>query len=86
MPTVSIIMPCFNDELYLNDSISSVLNQTYTDWELLIVDDCSTDNTWQLLEQWAAKDERIKLLRTAQNSGSGVARNIGIEKAQRAIQ
>lgn len=82
MPTVSIIMPCFNNELYLNDSISSVLNQTYTDWELLIVDDCSTDNTWQLLEQWAAKDERFKLLRTAQNSGSGVARNIGIEKAQ----
>jgi glycosyltransferase involved in cell wall biosynthesis len=60
-----------------------VLNQTFTDWELLIVDDCSTDNTAKLIEEFTKKDSRIKFYQTAQNSGGpALPKNIGIEHSQ----
>ncbi len=80
---VSIIMPVHNDEQYLHSSIQSVLNQGYQDWELLIVDDCSTDSSAQIIQQYCQKDARIKRYKTRQASGSPTKpRNIGVENAQ----
>ena len=80
---VSIIMPTYNDAHNLELSVQSVLSQTYQDWELLVVDDCSTDETSRLLERLKGRDARIKTFRTDQASGSPtLPRNIGVEKAQ----
>lgn len=82
-PLVSIIMPTYNEARYLESSIRSVLAQTYQDWELLVIDDCSTDETSILLEKLKEKDVRIKIFRTDKASGSPtLPRNVGIEKAQ----
>lgn len=81
MGKVSIIMPAYNCAKYITESIASVTAQTYTNWELLIVDDASTDNTQQVVEELAKKDSRIKYIRLEKNSGAAVARNTAIEKA-----
>lgn len=82
VPQVSIIMPCHNGEEYLPDSITSVLSQTYTDWELLVVDDSSTDNSVIIIEDFCKKDSRIKLLHTEKSSGMpATPRNVGINAA-----
>lgn len=79
---VSIVMPVYNAGIYLAQSIQSVLNQTYSNWELLIVDDCSTDNSADIIKSFASQDGRIHYLKTLSPSGSPtVPRNIGIEKA-----
>ena len=78
---VSIITPTYNSSIFIEETIRSVLNQTYTNWEMLITDDCSSDNTLQIIEAYQAKDERIKVFRLETNSGAGVARNISIRKA-----
>ncbi len=76
-------MPCYNAGLYISEAIESVINQTYSDWELIIVDDCSSDNSAQIINQYVSDDARIKLFSTSQNSGMvSIPRNIGIEKAQ----
>jgi teichuronic acid biosynthesis glycosyltransferase TuaG len=80
--SVSIITPSYNAERFLAKTIDSVLLQTYQNWELLIVDDCSPDDANQLIEQYVAKDGRIKLLRLKSNSGAAVARNTAIEAAR----
>lgn len=59
---ISIVMPVYNGEKYLKQSIESVLYQTYNDWELIIVNDCSTDNSRQIMESYANKDNRIKII------------------------
>ena len=83
MPQISIIMPCHNGEKYLSDSIASVLSQTYTDWELLVIDDNSTDNSVNTIEAFCKKDARIKLLRTEKSSGMpATTRNVGINAAK----
>lgn len=82
MPDVSIIMPTYNSARFIKESIDSVLSQTYTNWELLIVDDCSTDETWRELQQISQKENRIHTFRTKKNAGSGIARNIGIREAK----
>ena len=69
-------MPTFNSEKFVSRSIQSVLNQTYDQWELLITDDKSTDNTIQIIESFS--DSRIKLFQLNQNSGAAVARNESI--------
>ena len=74
-------MPSYNSE-YISESIESVLAQSYENWELLITDDCSTDDTREVVAGYTAKDPRIKLFKLTQNSGAGVARNNSIEKAQ----
>lgn len=79
-PLVSIIMPAFNSQDFIKQSIQSVLNQTYTNWELLIVDDKSTDTTVEIIKE--CKDDRIKLMQLTRNSGAAIARNTGIKKAR----
>ncbi|WP_455425035.1 glycosyltransferase family 2 protein [Dryocola sp. LX212] len=81
-PTVSVIMPTFNSELTVADSIKSVIQQTYHDWELLITDDCSIDGTQKILEEFSAHDLRIKIFRNEVNSGAGVSRNNSIMQAR----
>lgn len=77
---VSIIMPSYNTALYIEETIQSVLNQTYPNWELIIVDDCSNDNTDEVLEK--IKDPRIHYLKNEKNSGAAVSRNKALCKAK----
>lgn len=77
---VSIIMPSYNTAKYIADSIESVINQTYTDWELIIVDDCSTDNTDDIVKQF--DDKRIIYLKNEKNSGAAVSRNRALKAAK----
>lgn len=76
---VSVIVPVYNAEVYIADTINSVLQQTYINWELLLVDDCSTDNSASIIQEYVEKDQRIKYLRPAQNFGGPAGpRNMGI--------
>jgi teichuronic acid biosynthesis glycosyltransferase TuaG len=75
---VTIITPTYNSSKYIGATIESVLNQTYTNWELLITDDCSTDNTIKIVESYVKNDNRIKLFKLATNSGAAIARNNSI--------
>ena len=77
---VSIIMPNYNSEKYLKNTISSVINQTYQNWELLFVDDCSTDNSLAVVRFF--KDERIKIFQNATNSGAAISRNYALRMAR----
>lgn len=77
---VSIIMPSYNTAPYIEETIQSVLNQTYTNWELLIVDDCSTDNTDEILSK--ISDPRIRLFKNEENSGAAVSRNKALREAK----
>ena len=81
LPLVSIITPNFNAAKFISQTINSVLNQTYENWEMLIVDDCSTDNSIEIIEKFASKDTRIKLFKLKHNSGPAICRNKGIEMA-----
>lgn len=82
-PLVSIITPCYNAAPFLQNTIESVINQTYSNWEMLIVDDCSTDSSAEIIKQFAEKDSRIRYFRNQQPSGSpSKPRNIGIELAK----
>lgn len=77
---VSIIMPSYNTASFIEETIQSVLNQTYTYWELIIVDDCSTDNTDEVLEN--IKDSRIRYFKNNKNSGAAVSRNKALREAK----
>lgn len=74
---VSVVMPNYNGKDYIRQAISSVLSQTYSNWELLIVDDCSTDASADIVGEF--DDARIKLIRNQKNSGAAVSRNRAIE-------
>ena len=78
---VSIITPTFNSEKYISETIKSIQAQSYRNWELLITDDCSTDNTVEIIQKIIRADHRIKLLTLKQNSGAGIARNQSIKIA-----
>lgn len=78
---VSIIMPSYNTAKYIAESIRSVLVQTYENWELLIVDDCSTDNTDEVIKPFL-EDERIKYLKNEKNSGAAISRNKALREAK----
>lgn len=78
---VSIIMPAYNAEKYIEEAIQSVLKQTYTNWELVIVNDCSTDKTEQIIKKYQEQDQRIKLYSLPKNQGVANARNAAIENA-----
>ncbi|MBR3933198.1 MAG: glycosyltransferase family 2 protein [Clostridia bacterium] len=78
---VSIIMPSYNTAKYISQSIESVLNQTYTNWELIIVDDCSTDNTDEIIKTYLG-DNRIIYLKNEKNSGAAVSRNYALREAK----
>lgn len=81
MPKVSIITPAYNAGKLLSETIASVRQQTFTDWEMIIVDDCSTDNTYKVALSFAANDDRIKVLLHEKNSGVAMARNTAIDVA-----
>ncbi|MBE6843398.1 MAG: glycosyltransferase family 2 protein [Ruminococcus sp.] len=78
---VSVITAAYNCEKTIRETIDSVLNQTFTNWEMLIVDDCSTDNTISIVEEYVEKDNRIKLIHLEKNSGSATARNVAINRS-----
>lgn len=82
-PKVSIIMPCYNSEKYIEKAIQSVLDQTYRNFELIIIDDDSTDKTWEIIEQYAKKDFRVICTRKTENEkGISKSMNKGIEMAR----
>ena len=78
---VSIITPCYNGERYIAETIESVLGQTYANWEMLIVDDGSSDGTYDLAARYAERDDRVRLIRQA-NAGTAAARNRAMREAQ----
>lgn len=81
-PVVSIIMPLYNAEKYVEDAIHSVLQQTFSLWELIVVDDCSNDSSYSIVKRLAEQDDRIHLLQTPEPSGSpALPRNIAIKHA-----
>lgn len=80
MPQVSMIVPVYQVEKYIAQCIESVLNQTFTDFELILIDDGSKDNSGSICDMYAAKDKRITVIHT-ENNGAATARNIGLEKA-----
>ena len=82
-PRFSIVIPTYNVAKQVGTSIESVMRQTFQNFELLIVDDCSTDNTWEVLNKYAAKSEgKIKLARNEKNSGPSIARNVALAQAK----
>lgn len=78
---VSVIMPSYNSENFIEQSIKSVQEQTYPYWELIIVDDCSQDNSAKIIKEIAKQDSRIKFIKLKTNSGAAVARNTAIKIA-----
>ncbi|ALR93065.1 glycosyltransferase family 2 protein [Vibrio sp. Vb5031] len=79
---VSVIMPTYNSTGTVVESIQSVLSQTYKNWELIIVDDRSTDNTWQVIQTYADKYDNIRVYQNKENLGAGASRNFAIKKAR----
>lgn len=79
---VSIVTPNYNCARFISQTIESVLAQTYTSWEMLIVDDCSTDGSYEIALEYSVRDSRIKVLRNEKNSGAAISRNKAIELAQ----
>jgi glycosyltransferase involved in cell wall biosynthesis len=78
---VSIIIPTFNSEKFILETICSVQKQTYEKWEIILVDDCSSDNTVAIILEMVEKDDRIHFFQLEKNSGTGVARNKGLSNA-----
>ncbi len=78
---VSIIMPSYNTARFIDETIQSVLGQTYTNWELIIVDDCSTDDTDEIVKKYLS-DERIIYIKNEKNSGAAVSRNRALREAK----
>ena len=79
---VSIITPIYNSEKLLKETVECVLGQTYKNWELLLVDDCSTDNSSKIAKQYEKEDKRIKYIKLNENSGAAVARNTALKNSK----
>lgn len=77
---VSIVVPVYNCKKFIEDTVNCVKEQTYSNWELLLINDCSTDNSVEIIEKYL-EDKRIKLINLNQNSGAAIARNEGIKFA-----
>lgn len=82
MPRVSIVLPCWNGERFLEQSIKSILNQSFKDWELIIVNDCSTDNSPKIAEEYAKKDKRIRVIHNKVNKKLPATLNVGFSHAK----
>ena len=81
-PTFSIIIPVYNAETFLSEAVCSVLEQTFADLELVLVDDCSTDGSAALAASYCCRDARVRLIRMPENGGAAAARNTGIKEAR----
>lgn len=81
-PKVSVLMPAYNAEKYIDEAVQSIADQTFTDWELIIVDDGSKDNTLNKLKDWKKRDARIKVFENERNSGIVSTRNKLIDLAE----
>ncbi|MBM6551063.1 glycosyltransferase family 2 protein [Marinomonas ostreistagni] len=82
MPVVSIVTPCYNSSLYISEAIESVISQKYKDWEMIIVDDASSDKSIDLIDYYIKLDPRIRLIKLQENSGAAVARNAAMKDAK----
>jgi glycosyltransferase involved in cell wall biosynthesis len=80
MPTISVIVPVYNVEQYLCKCLDSILNQIFTDFELLLIDDGSPDKSGQICDEYAHKDSRIRVFHK-ENGGVSSARNLGLDNA-----
>lgn len=81
MSSISVIVPVYQAEKYLKKCVESVQNQTFTDWEMLLIDDCCTDGTPAICDQCAAEDNRIRVFHKKKNGGVSRARNLGLNEA-----
>lgn len=81
-PLITVVMPNYNGHRFVEQAIDSVLHQTYPNFELLVVDDCSKDDSLSLIQQKAQSDNRIKVIALERNAGVANARNVGIEEAK----
>ena len=81
MPPISVLMPVYNAEKYLDESIGSILNQTFTDFEFLILDDASQDNSYAVMEKYANQDKRIKIFKNKKNIKEAECRNFLMKKS-----
>lgn len=81
-PLVSVITPSYNSSDYIKETIASVKEQTYRNWEMIIVDDCSTDHSSTIIQEQAEQDSRIQFFSTGANSGAAFARNMAIKEAK----
>lgn len=81
-PLVSIIMPLYNGEEFIEETLQSILNQNYKNWELIITDDKSTDKGPEIVENYSKLETRIKLIKLQENSGAAVSRNRSIKEAK----
>lgn len=79
---ISIITPVYNCEKLLPKTIESVLNQTYSNWEMLLVDDCTPDSSADLIKEYIKKDSRIKYFKLDKNSGAAIARNVALKESK----
>lgn len=77
-PKISVITPAYNAEKYISETIESILHQTFKDFEYIIIDDCSTDKTWKIIQSYAQKDDRIVAVKNKNNLGIAGNRNKGV--------
>ena len=82
MPKISVIVPVYNVENFLQECLDSIINQTFQDFEIICINDCSTDRSGDILEEYSRKDNRIKIFNHLFNQGLGAARNTGLKNAQ----
>lgn len=82
MTEISIIMPVYNAEKFLSETLDSILKQSFVEWELICIDDSSTDSTFDILNQYQRKDNRITILTNSNRKGAGYTRNRGIKEAK----
>lgn len=82
---VTVVTPTWNSAKYIRETIESVQAQTYQNWEMIIVDDCSTDNTVEIIGDIVKKDSRIHLIKQKENQGAAISRNIAVQKRYRPI-
>lgn len=81
-PLISIITPVYNAETFIEETIKSVMDQSYDHWEMILIDDCSTDNTRIKLSKYKQIDNRIKIVHLKENKGPAIARNTGLNQAK----
>jgi len=81
-PLISVVMPVYNTEKFVAEAIESILAQTFTDFEIIIIDDCSTDKSWQIIQDFSEKDQRIVTIQNSENQGLARSLNKGLKIAK----